>query len=102
MNGIEGILISIYCFVCRVITGLDNQEFYRVRLHNTGLVEWLRIGQFSSSCDIDVQWFPFDEQTCEMIFVSWYHENELVLQHKESQYNPDNVDEEGEWKIIGN
>ena len=28
-------------------------------------------GIFMSSCPIDITWFPFDDQNCEMKFGSW-------------------------------
>ena len=28
-------------------------------------------GMFKSSCPIDITWFPFDDQNCEMKFGSW-------------------------------
>ncbi|KHJ98278.1 Neurotransmitter-gated ion-channel transmembrane region [Oesophagostomum dentatum] len=35
---------------------------------------------FKSSCRIDVEWFPFDEQSCTLVFGSWtYNSEEVVL-----------------------
>ncbi|XP_045132390.1 acetylcholine receptor subunit alpha-1-B-like [Portunus trituberculatus] len=36
-----------------------------------GTVTLLTHGIFTSVCDMDIQWFPFDQQTCDMIFSSW-------------------------------
>jgi Neurotransmitter-gated ion-channel ligand binding domain len=36
-------------------------------------------GQFSSSCDIDVTWFPYDEQICNISFISWDSEDEVII-----------------------
>lgn len=36
-------------------------------------------------CQIDVEWFPFDAQTCEMKFGSWtYGGLEVDLKHKDA------------------
>lgn len=34
---------------------------------------------FKSYCEIDVEWFPFDTQTCFMKFGSWTHDGAQVL-----------------------
>lgn len=53
-----------------------------------------------STCRIDVRWFPFDVQKCDLRFGSWtYGRSKLDLQMTEtdiSSYTPS-----GEWDLIG-
>ncbi|XP_036354785.1 acetylcholine receptor subunit beta-like 1 [Octopus sinensis] len=50
-----------------------------VVIYNTGLILWVPPAIYKSSCTIDVSFFPFDQQICEMKFGSW-------------TYNPDELD----------
>ena len=40
-------------------------------LHHDGKVVWQPPAIFKSSCEIDVEFFPFDTQTCHLKFGSW-------------------------------
>ena len=42
-----------------------------VVVDHKGQVEWVPPAIYKSSCRIDVEFFPFDEQTCHLIFGSW-------------------------------
>ncbi|KAI2804899.1 Acetylcholine-activated cation-selective channel, partial [Blomia tropicalis] len=59
-------------------------------LHSDGLVIWKPPAIYKSSCEIDVEYFPFDEQTCFMKFGSWtYDGNTIDLRHiKEKNDEP--------------
>lgn len=53
-----------------------------------------------STCNVDVRWFPFDIQKCELKFGSWTYDGWLLdLQMSDadvSSYMPN-----GEWDLIG-
>ncbi len=40
-------------------------------LHHDGKVIWTPPAIFKSSCEIDVEFFPFDKQLCFLKFGSW-------------------------------
>ena len=33
---------------------------------------------FVSVCNVDVQYYPFDEQTCDLVFASWTYDKNAV------------------------
>ena len=39
-----------------------------------GMCTYIPPGIFKSTCKIDITWFPFDEQTCDMKFGSWTYD----------------------------
>uniref|UniRef100_A0A183CBU1 Nicotinic acetylcholine receptor alpha subunit n=1 Tax=Globodera pallida TaxID=36090 RepID=A0A183CBU1_GLOPA len=56
----------------------------KAKLTFNGTVEWTPPAIYKSMCQIDVEWFPFDAQTCEMKFGSWtYGGMEVDLKHKD-------------------
>ena len=48
-------------------------SFYNVILSADGTVFWKPYQVFESQCSIDVTYFPFDTQTCEIQFTLWSH-----------------------------
>jgi len=54
----------------------------KASLNYTGEVVWKPPAIYKSSCKIDVAWFPFDEQSCDMKFGSWTYDGYQVdLKH---------------------
>ncbi|KAL3078798.1 hypothetical protein niasHS_014580 [Heterodera schachtii] len=50
-----------------------------------GNVLWVPPAIYKSSCIIDVEYFPFDEQVCHLVFGSWtYNENEIKMEFEQA------------------
>ncbi|UJR22238.1 hypothetical protein I4U23_025299 [Adineta vaga] len=69
--------------------------------HN-GTVFWpLPLAQLRTRCRMTIKHFPFDEQSCDMIFGSWSHTSSLIHYRfwekvpELPQYTPNN-----EWKLL--
>ncbi|CAJ0940037.1 unnamed protein product, partial [Mesorhabditis belari] len=50
----------------------------KATLHYSGEVTWEPPAILKSLCQIDVQWFPFDEQKCNLKFGSWTYDDNLL------------------------
>ncbi|CAM1306503.1 nAChRa3 (predicted) [Pycnogonum litorale] len=56
----------------------------KASLNSRGKIEWRPPAIYKSSCEINVEYFPFDEQTCMMKFGSWTYDGLKVdLRHVE-------------------
>ncbi|KAI4833263.1 hypothetical protein KUCAC02_016173, partial [Chaenocephalus aceratus] len=71
-----------------------------VLVNYSGSCQYIPPGILKSTCYIDVRWFPFDVQKCDLKFGSWTHNGWLLdLQMIEadiSSYIPN-----GEWDLVG-
>lgn len=57
-------------------------------------------GIFISTCNVDVRWFPFDIQRCELKFGSWTFDGWLLdIQMKEADVS--GYMSNGEWDLLG-
>ena len=54
----------------------------KATLRASGKVEWKPPAIYHSSCEMDVEYFPFDEQTCVMKFGSWTYDGFQVCYKK--------------------
>ncbi|XP_037517519.1 acetylcholine receptor subunit alpha-like [Rhipicephalus sanguineus] len=60
----------------------------KAQLNYTGRIQWKPPAIYKSSCEIDVEFFPFDEQTCLMKFGSWTYDGFKVdLRHVDEVQN---------------
>ncbi|KAJ8287917.1 hypothetical protein COCON_G00005760 [Conger conger] len=71
-----------------------------VLVNSSGFCQYLPPGIFMSTCNVDVRWFPFDIQRCELKFGSWTFDGWLLdLQMNEA--NTSGYMTNGEWDLIG-
>lgn len=65
----------------------------KATIYHQGLVEWKPPAIYKSSCEIDVEYFPFDEQTCVLKFGSWTYDGFKVdLRHMDEKAGSNIVD----------
>ncbi|KAM3873072.1 neuronal acetylcholine receptor subunit alpha-7-like [Diretmus argenteus] len=70
-----------------------------VLVNSSGFCEYLPPGIFISTCNVDVRWFPFDIQRCELKFGSWTFDGWLLdIQMKEADVS--GFIPNGEWDLL--
>ena len=66
-----------------------------------GTVTWKPPAIFRSSCSIDIEFFPFDEQRCIMKFGSWTYDGSVVdLSAMSNRVERENYRANGEWEVV--
>ncbi|XP_074992485.1 neuronal acetylcholine receptor subunit alpha-7-like [Calonectris borealis] len=71
-----------------------------VLVNYSGSCQYIPPGILKSTCYIDVRWFPFDVQKCDLKFGSWTHSGWLIdLQMLEADIS--NYISNGEWDLVG-
>ncbi|KYQ59602.1 Neuronal acetylcholine receptor subunit alpha-7 [Trachymyrmex zeteki] len=83
--------------------GFDGTYPTNVVVKNNGTCMYVPPGIFKSTCKIDITWFPFDDQRCEMKFGSWtYDGSQLDLQlQDENGGDISSFITNGEWHLLG-
>lgn len=49
-----------------VDANFDSTYAANMVVYNTGDITWIPPGILKSSCNIDIAWFPFDDQNCSL------------------------------------
>ncbi|XP_045482650.1 neuronal acetylcholine receptor subunit alpha-7 isoform X3 [Harmonia axyridis] len=83
--------------------GFDGTYQTNIVVKHNGNCLYVPPGIFKSTCKIDITWFPFDDQHCDMKFGSWTHDGnqlDLVLNSEDGGDLSDFITN-GEWYLIG-
>ena len=72
-----------------------------VKIKWNGNILWEPGHRFKTSCSLDTRMYPFDSQNCSLVFSTWMHLGNVVkLLSLYDEILFDNLEENGEWKII--
>ncbi|PAV91332.1 hypothetical protein WR25_21914 isoform B [Diploscapter pachys] len=66
-----------------------------------GIVTWQPPVKYDSFCSIDIEWYPYDLQTCELKFGSWSHSGEHldIIHLRNDNVILENNNGETVWKV---
>ena len=67
-------------FIFSADEAFDGTYHTNVVVTHEGMCTYIPPGIFKSTCKIDITWFPFDEQTCDMKFGSWTYDGFKVTE----------------------
>ncbi|XP_071151665.1 neuronal acetylcholine receptor subunit alpha-6-like [Mytilus edulis] len=77
-------------------------KFIQVNIQSDGQVTWRPFQVFSTKCSLDSTYFPFDRQTCDLVFVAWSLDRHDVFlaQYSDGIDISEELQSHGEWEII--
>ncbi|KAL4228119.1 hypothetical protein ACF0H5_013554 [Mactra antiquata] len=107
-NGIQNLVVPYSQLWMPDITLYDNAENelggvsdYRPTIYPDGSVYYNFPSVISSLCKVDVTYFPFDKQTCPLVFGSWAsHGFDLNITNTDVKMDTGAYKENGEWEIL--
>merc|ERR1719495_784034 len=80
-----------------------SQTYFRslASIDHTGDVFWPPPTKFRSTCPVDVKYFPFDDQTCNLKLSSWmYDGTKLNVMNRTTNIDLENYVPNGEWELL--
>lgn len=79
------------------------QDFEKIRvlISHVGKLHWEPGGIFSTTCDIDISFFPFDTQRCPIKIGAWaYYSQRMNLTNSSSIVPMHDFRMNGEWQVV--
>nr|CAD7257722.1 unnamed protein product [Timema shepardi] len=73
------IIINNPIYATSADEGFDGTYHTNVVVKHNGSCLYVPPGIFKSTCKIDITWFPFDDQHCDMKFGSWTYDGNQVF-----------------------
>ena len=72
-----------------------------VGIFHNGRCDWVPRYELSvTHCDVDVHWFPFDSQTCQLIFRTWRIADNWMLNFTVPDHESVDLQTEA-WHVTG-
>ncbi|XP_070572869.1 neuronal acetylcholine receptor subunit alpha-2-like [Ptychodera flava] len=82
-------------------SSMSTKQTFKARLYYDGTLFYAPPTIFKSPCQIDIEFFPFDEQRCTLKFGSWaYSGTELLLMLMQDEAEKEDFWENSEWEVL--
>ena len=105
--GRSSCLSLVRCFFCNSVDnsyydiGLNEDVNFRVNISNDGYVLWIPFLSITTSCVMDMTYFPFDKQSCSIQFTTWMYGPLKIQYYLLKDYvNLDYYSTNGVWSLV--
>ncbi|KAL8575991.1 hypothetical protein ACOMHN_052009 [Nucella lapillus] len=97
---IDDLVRAPYCMHGMFVSH-DKTHYSKAQACSDGVVRYVIMENYAVSCDVDINFFPFDRQTCSLQVMSWYHpRGEVLLQARAGDMDGSHYEEDGEWVLL--
>lgn len=75
----------------------------KIAVNSSGYCTWMAPAIFQSTCDINTEYFPFDDQECTLKFGSWAFDGselDITIQESETGVKEDIYQNNTEWEML--
>ena len=80
-----------------------NHEKFRAMVMSNGGINYWTAGQLHTGCQVDITYFPFDEQACYIQLDSWTYAGDMVrIKNVSHAMNFDSYIPNGQWELFKN
>ena len=100
-------LSLVRCFFVNSVTnsyydiGLNEDVNFRVNISSDGFVLWIPFLSITTSCVMDMTYFPFDKQSCSIQFTTWMYGSQKIQYFLLKDYvNLDYYSTNGVWSLV--
>ncbi|KAK2146132.1 hypothetical protein LSH36_630g01064 [Paralvinella palmiformis] len=77
-------------------------KYFWLTVRHNGRCRWQPGGNFAFTCALDMNYYPFDEQSCTMEIETWFYTADKVhLKKSLSEFGLETYLQHGEWTVIG-
>lgn len=80
------VFVLCVCVICSADGNYEVTLMTKATVYYNGLVVWQPPAVYKSSCAIDVEFFPYDVQTCVLKLGSWTYDGFKVIDRSIGQY----------------
>ncbi|KAL4234573.1 Neurotransmitter-gated ion-channel transmembrane region [Mactra antiquata] len=72
-----------------------------VMVYSSGQIYWYPFQVFQSTCGMDITYYPYDIQTCNMVFVAWsYSKDEINILSGDKGIDLYEYESNSEWEVL--
>jgi hypothetical protein len=80
----------------------QNWKHFLITIRHNGMARWQPGGNFAFTCALDMNYYPFDEQTCTMELETWHYTADMVnLTNTMTEFGMETYLQHGEWAVQG-